>query len=130
MREIQDVRTDLRALLDAIEGAPPVDAVEVLALELARMVDAEDVTFLIADFSGNALIRFLSASGGHPTSDHDQLSTVPLPGSPYEDAMRSQQVRVDADGDLTRLYAPVTDRGDAMGVLELALPSYPSDDVL
>lgn len=117
-----DARCDLRALLDSVEAAPPVGAVDVLARELAAMVGAVDVSFLIADFSGDAVIRFLVAPDG--------LATVPLGGSPYETALRSQRVLVEPDGESTRLYAPVTDRGDALGVLELSLPSAPDDGVV
>jgi serine phosphatase RsbU (regulator of sigma subunit) len=135
--EPTDVRADLRALLDAVEAAPPVDAVDVLARELARMVDAVDVSFLIADFSGDAVLRFTAEATGSAVPGHSDrrdhrghLATVPLAGSPYGRALRSQEVCVEADGAATRLYAPVTDRGDALGVLELALPSPPDDDML
>lgn len=129
-----DVRTDLRALLDAVEAAPPVEAVEVMARELGKMLGADDVSFLIADFSGDALIRFLATPPGKPSSpgeaDLDHLAKVPLGGSPYDQALRAQQVHVEDDGDVVRLYAPVTDRGDALGVLELALPSAPDESVV
>ena len=122
--------TDLRTLLDAVEGAPPVEAVDVLAAELAQMVAAEDVSFLIADFSGDALIRFVATSDIVSGSNDDQLVTVPLVGSPYEQALRSQQVCVVSSEPGWRLYAPVTDRGDALGVLELALPTSPDDETV
>lgn len=125
-----DVRSDLRALLDAVERAPPVEAVDVLAAELARMVDAEDVSFLIADFGGDALIRFVSTPEIVVGSGDDQLVTVPLAGSPYEQALRAQQVHVERSPTSTRLYAPVTDRGDALGVLELVLPDGPDNDIV
>jgi serine phosphatase RsbU (regulator of sigma subunit) len=129
-----DARSDLRALLDAVEAAPPVDAVDVLARELARMVNAVDVSFLIADFSGDAVLRFLPEPPGSAVpgqdDDTDDMATVPLAGSPYGRALRSQEVGVENHGDTTRLYAPVTDRGDALGVLELALPSPPDADMV
>lgn len=110
----------------------PGEAVEVLAATLAEMVDAEDVSFLIADFSGDALIRFVSAPGpaGRGCEEDDLLVSVPLVGSPYEQAVRSQRVVVEQRFGSSRLYAPVTDRGDALGVLELALPSPPDDDTV
>jgi serine phosphatase RsbU (regulator of sigma subunit) len=58
------------------------------------------------------------------------MATVPLAGSPYGRALRSQAVCVEDHGGTTRLYAPVTDRGDALGVLELALPSAPDEDMV
>lgn len=135
MHDDAEVRSDLRALLDAVEAAPPVEAVDVLARELAAMVGAVDVSFLIADFSGDALIRFLSTPSGHSTGrghddGRDRLATVPLRNSPYEQALRTQQVLVDDVGGFSRLYASVTDRGDALGVLELALPSPPDDQTV
>jgi serine phosphatase RsbU (regulator of sigma subunit) len=131
--EPTDVRSDLRALLDAVEAAPPVDAVDVLARELARMVNAVDVSFLIADFSGDAALRFMPEPTGSALTgqyDRDHMATVPLAGSPYGRALRSQAVCVEDHGGTTRLYAPVTDRGDALGVLELALPSAPDEDMV
>lgn len=134
MAETTDARADLRALLDAVEACPPVKAVEVLATELARMVDAHDVSFLIADFTGDALIRFLTAPAGGPVTvsagRDDDVTTVPLPGTPYERALLAQQVEVEVLPDATRLYAPVTDRGDALGVLELSLPTPPDEDTI
>jgi hypothetical protein len=54
---------NLNALLAAVEAAPPVAAVDVLAEALAEAVGAREVSFLIADFSGRSLIR-LGHSGG------------------------------------------------------------------
>jgi len=121
-----DRRAELPGLLDAVEAAAPVDAVGVLARTLADMVGAADVTFLIADFSGDALIRFLSPAGGSIGADTDAVTTVPLSGSPHERALRSQHVQVVDGTDGVRVYAPVTDRGDALGVLELLMARTPT----
>ena len=128
----EDARLDLRALLDAVEAVAPVDAVKALAGQLASMIDAEDVSFLIADFSGNALIRFLSTRRATTTGDGAGsagagLSTVPLEGSLHAVALRRQEVQVEQTMSGARLYAPVTDRGDAIGVLELSLASVPDE---
>ncbi|MBA3744007.1 SpoIIE family protein phosphatase [Sporichthya sp.] len=124
------VLPDLRSLLNAVEAASPLDAVEVLARELATMVAADDVTFLIADLSGEVLIRFVSGTSTQGNaadeSERDELVVVALAG-PYEKALRSQQVCAEHRESSTRLYAPVTDRGDAIGVLELSLPSRPDE---
>jgi hypothetical protein len=45
---------NLNALLAAVEAAPPVAAVDVLAGELAEAIGAGAVSFLIADFSGRS----------------------------------------------------------------------------
>jgi Stage II sporulation protein E (SpoIIE) len=44
--------------------------------------------------------------------------------------LRTQQVDVHGMGDGARLILPVTDRGDAIGVLELILPRYPDAQVV
>ena len=58
MREDDHSGTGLRALLERVESGEPTDAVEAVAAELAVMVGARAVSFLIADFSGRALVRF------------------------------------------------------------------------
>lgn len=127
-----DVRADLRALLDSVEAAAPVETVSALAAELAAMVGAQDVTFLIADFSGDAVIRFATSPtrGGVDADGRRDLEKVALTGSPYEQALRSQQVQMARETGGARVYAPVTDRGDALGVLELFLPDMPDDETV
>src|SRR5688500_8223343 len=58
------------------------------------------------------------------------MATVSLVGSLYGRALRFQAVCVEDYGDATCLYALVTDRGDVLGVLELALPSLPDEDMV
>jgi hypothetical protein len=50
-------RLNLDELLAAVEDAPPVDAADVVGERLAATIGATGVSFLIADFSGQALIR-------------------------------------------------------------------------
>jgi hypothetical protein len=50
-------RLDVTKLLSAVEDAPPFSAADVLGERLASELDAREVSFLIADFSGHALIR-------------------------------------------------------------------------
>jgi serine phosphatase RsbU (regulator of sigma subunit) len=57
-------------------------------------------------------------------------TTVPLSVSVYEQAVRSQRVRVLPEGDGAVLVAPVTNRGDVIGVLELRLPERPDADTV
>ena len=47
-------------------------------------------------------------------------------GTPYQQALVSQEVQLVADGDRYRLFAPVADRGDALGVLELVSGTGPT----
>jgi serine phosphatase RsbU (regulator of sigma subunit) len=104
--------------------------VGVVAAELGRMVDARAVTLLIADFSGRAVVRLTSAVlvDGARTRGVEQAETLPLPGTLYERVLRTQQADVEPIDDGARMVVPVTDRGDAIGLLELDLPRYPSAD--
>lgn len=125
-------RFDLRPLLDALETAPPVEAVDVVAAELATMVGAREISFLITDFSGKNVVRFAragTADGARELGD-ESAQTVPLTGTVYEQVLRRQQVDVRAHDDGACLIAPVTNRGDAIGLLELVLPSYPDRQVV
>ena len=89
-----------------------------------RHLGAEQVSFLIADLGGDSLVRFVRPVPGRrePVATA-RLETVAMAGTPYQRALVSQQVQVVADGGRYRLFAPVTDRGDALGVLELVLGS-------
>src|SRR6188472_4710782 len=113
---------NLNALLAAVEAAPPVAAVDVLAEALAEAIGAREVSFLIADFSGRSLIR-LGHSGGEGAlrlQGTETAERVPLVGTPQGRALAAQAVEVIAeDGGGARLFAPVTSRGEAVGVLEL-----------
>ena len=119
-------------VLDMVEAAPPVRALEVVTRDLAATLGAEQVSFLIADLSGASVVRFVRpVPGAHEDpAAADQLETVAMAGTPYERALVSQQVQIVADGGRHRLFAPVTDRGDALGVLELVLGPRPDDDLV
>ncbi|MBB3085981.1 PP2C family protein-serine/threonine phosphatase [Geodermatophilus sabuli] len=103
-----------------------------MAAALADQVDARAVSFLIADFSGRAVVRLTSAgpATGARTRDAEQAQTVPLAGSVYDQVLRSQQPDLRTEGDLHRVLAPVTDRGDAIGLIEMLLPRVPTSQEL
>ena len=133
MAESRSARLDLGKLLAAVEDAPPVAAVDVLAERLREAVGATDVSFLIADFSGQALIRLEHAGRERAarTQGRETAERVPLEGSPQGRALAGQTVGVEAgDGGGARLYAPVTNRGEAIGLLELQLPDTPGEQAL
>jgi serine phosphatase RsbU (regulator of sigma subunit) len=133
MRDHDRPRADLRALLERIEAGSPTDAIEVAADELAVIVGAHTVSFLIADFSGRALVRFGTPAHGSPAvrgQGTEQAETVPLAGTMYEHVLRTQQVDVHKIAEGAQLTVPVTDRGDAIGVIELTLPRYPDDQAI
>lgn len=118
-------RLDLGGLLLAVEKAAPVQAVEALAEELARVMAADHVGFLMADYGGTGLARLVRAGNGFGNDDATQW--VPIEGTPQGRVLRIQRVQVEPDGAGTWFYAPVTDRGEALGVLELRLPVPPDD---
>ena len=129
MRGSEDFVIDVGALLERVEAAAPIDAVEAVADALGEMVGASSVTLLIADFSGRAVVRLTSAAlvSGARGRGIEQAETLPLAGTVYDRVLRSQQADVTKEGDGARMVVPVTDRGDAIGVIELTLPRYPSD---
>jgi serine phosphatase RsbU (regulator of sigma subunit) len=122
----------LAPILKMVGAAAPVDAVAVVVNAAASMLGAEQVSFLIADLSGDALIRFARRDFERADAGavHEQLETLPMEGTPYQRALVSQSVQVVLEGHRYRLFAPVTDRGDALGVLELVVRPRPDDALL
>jgi serine phosphatase RsbU (regulator of sigma subunit) len=95
------------------------------------MVGAREVNLLIADFSGRALVRLTSdvrVDGARSHGKNEQAETLPLAGTLYDRVLRTQQPDVQALDDGARMTVPVTDRGDAIGLLELVLPRHPSPE--
>jgi serine phosphatase RsbU (regulator of sigma subunit) len=127
MRGSEGLVIDVGALLEKVEAAAPIDSVQAVATALREMVDAHEVTFLIADFSGRAVVRLTSAGrvDGARTHGIEQAETLPLEGTVYERVLRTQQIDVERVGEGARIIVPVTDRGDAIGLLEMTLPGYP-----
>ena len=123
---------NLNSLLAAVEAAPPVAAVDVLAAEMAEAIGAREVSFLIADFSGRSLIR-LGHSGGEGAlrlKGKETAERVALAGTPQGRALAAQTVEMIAEDGGARLFAPVTSRGEAVGVLELALEDFPVEQTV
>jgi serine phosphatase RsbU (regulator of sigma subunit) len=125
-------RIDLRLLsgtLAAVEDASPVDAVEAVTREIGAALGARAVSFLIADLSGRALVRLAHVpfdDGGGGRRDGDEVATViPFDGGPQEQALRTQQVQVLSDAGASTVLAPVTERGEVIGLLEIVLPGEP-----
>ncbi|MEU6499586.1 PP2C family protein-serine/threonine phosphatase [Streptomyces californicus] len=121
-------RTGLAAVLAAAEAAAPVNSLDVVARDLRSRFGARSVSFLFVDVVGNRLLRVNDTADG---SREDRTERVPLAGSGiYDKVLRSQKpVRVEQDGRGQRILAPVTNRGDAIGVLELFLDTV-TEDVL
>ena len=120
---------DVGTLLDRVEGMAPIEAVEAAAETLADKLAARELAFLIADFSGRAVVRLTRGAAGAEgarTQAGAQAETVPMAGTVYERVLRTQEVDVYPLDDGARVIAPVTDRGDAIGLLELVLPGQPA----
>src|SRR5215208_1044606 len=124
-------RLDLRSLLTRAEAAAPVGVVDAMAAALQEMLDAREVSFLIADFSGRSLNRLgHSVLSQEPGARSEETSgRVALEG-PYGAALEGQRSVLLREGDDTRVLAPVTSRGEAVGVLELVLPFDPAPMIL
>lgn len=128
----------LRRLLDAAEDASPVQAVEAVTRELGQALGATSVSFLIAELSGRALVRLahVASQGDHGSGvrrdDEERGTVLPFDGGPAEQALRTQQVQVlpPDRGPSWTLLAPITERGEALGLLELDLPEEPSPAVV
>jgi len=115
----------LSGTLAAAEDAEPAASVDVVARRLRKRLEARSVSFLFADLVRRELVRLTEQSETHGGRGAER---VRLEGSDYDSVLRTQELhRVpDTDGGL-RVIAPVTNRGDTIGVLELALP-YAGDE--
>ncbi|MGW6832128.1 PP2C family protein-serine/threonine phosphatase [Streptomyces sp. NPDC054949] len=119
----------LAGALEAAEAAAPVESLDVVARMLKEHLGAASVSFLITDFTGRSVVR-LGAAGSVETGEPAQR--IPLRGTLYDDVIRSQRPRVEDRGEHqpVRVVAPVTNRGDAIGLLELFLPAAPDAQVM
>src|SRR5829696_1779396 len=129
MSRAETFMIDIGALLAKVESAAPIDSVQAVAASLGEMLDAREANLLITDFTGRAVVRLTSADRVHGARSHgvEQAETLPLPGTLHEQVLRTQQADVRAlDDGGACMTVPVTDRGDAIGLLELVLPRYPS----
>jgi serine phosphatase RsbU (regulator of sigma subunit) len=132
MADHQTSRVDVAEVLAAVEDAPPVAAADVLGNYLADALGASDVSFLIADFSGGDLMRLAHAGDGASirSQGRETAERVPLADTPHGRALASQAVQIEEGPSGTDVYAPVTNRGEAIGVLELCLRQKPDERVL
>lgn len=121
---------DVSSLLEAAEAAPPAEGVDAIARILARMFGARQVSFLIADISGRSLIRLTRAKTDGPDPVRTAEERVPLDDSLQGTTLRRQEVQHEEDVDGVWVYAPVTQRGEALGVLEVLLTAPLTPDVV
>ncbi|MET9429362.1 PP2C family protein-serine/threonine phosphatase [Streptomyces sp. NPDC003036] len=110
-------QSELPRLLTAAEAAAPADAVEVVAEDLRRRFHATEVSFLIVDLTGKSVARLSTSAAGSGR----ETERISLFGSVYEDVIRTQRLYQEATDRGRRVIVPVTNRGDAIGLLELLL---------
>lgn len=84
---------------------------------------------LITDFTGASVVRLGTADDIDLERSEDPIA---VSGTVYDKVIRTQRPHVEAveGGAWTRVIAPVTNRGDALGLLELHRPLYPGADTL
>ncbi|WUC68403.1 serine/threonine-protein phosphatase [Streptomyces sp. NBC_00667] len=119
-------RMGLAEVLAAAEAAAPVDSLDVVAQNLRDRFGARYVSFLFVDVVGRRLLR---VNDTEAAGQEERAEQVPLAGSgAYDDVLRTQELVLGADtGHGRRVLAPVTNRGDAIGVLELFLTQVTPD---
>lgn len=99
-------------LLTAAETAAPAEAVDVVAEYLRRCFGATEVSFLIVDLTGKSVARLSTsdtAEGGR------EAERIPMPGSVYEEVIRTQRLYRETTGRGQRVIVPVTNRGTPSG---------------
>ncbi|MGW4566220.1 PP2C family protein-serine/threonine phosphatase [Streptomyces sp. NPDC004561] len=110
----------LAEILAAAEAAAPVASLDVVARNLSDRFGARYVSFLFVDIVGRKVVRVTEDTDSQRGRHVDQIL---LASSVYDEVLRTQRlVQVSCGGSGCRVLAPVTNRGDAIGVLELVLP--------
>lgn len=125
--------SDLSDALEAVESASPVDAVDAVTGTLAAELGTDRIAFLIADLAGRALVRLghgKRVASGARYLDLESAQTVPLSEEPIAEVLGRQRVVMTPTADGCRVYAPVAQRGEVVGVLEVVLPTEPDDDAM
>ena len=113
-------------VLAAAEDAEPAASIDVVARRLRTRFEARSVSFLFADLVKRELVRLTEQS---ETRGGRRAERVRLEGSDYDTVLRTQELHRVPDGaGGQRVIAPVTNRGDTIGVLELTLPHAGDED--
>lgn len=143
----------LGPVLGAAEASSPVAAVEAVTRELGLVLGATSVSFLVADISGRALVRLAHVpldrvadstdvelrDRGERRADEESATVMPFDGGPAEQAVRTQTVQVfpssrprqePGESRTWMVLAPVTERGESIGLLELDLPEEPGPETV
>ncbi|MEU3509114.1 PP2C family protein-serine/threonine phosphatase [Streptomyces longwoodensis] len=117
----------LDEVLRAAEDAAPGESVDVVAQNLEKRFSAAEVSFWLVDTLGREAVRLPRA--GTAAQTRGAVETVRLAGSVFERVLRTQRLYQEEDDEgRCRMVAPVTNRGDCIGVLDLVVPS--ADDAV
>ncbi|MFE7382084.1 PP2C family protein-serine/threonine phosphatase [Streptomyces zhihengii] len=113
-------RMVLADVLAAAEDHAPAGSLDVVARNLRERFGARYVSFLFVDVIGRQVVR---VSEDAESQQGRRAEQIPLAGSAYDEVLRTQRlIHVPGGGSERRLLAPVTNRGDTLGVLEVLLP--------
>jgi serine phosphatase RsbU (regulator of sigma subunit) len=122
---VEQDRIGLAEVLAAAERAAPVHSLDVVARNLRERFGARYVSFLFVDVVGRRLLRVDEVGAAPRERGVDQ---IPLDGSAYDEVLRTQKLVLGPrNAREQRVLAPVTNRGDAIGVLELQLTHITPD---
>ncbi|MGW3492376.1 PP2C family protein-serine/threonine phosphatase [Streptomyces sp. NPDC001020] len=115
----------LAEILTEAEKAAPAASLDVVARNLSDRFGARHVSLLFVDIIGRKVVRVSEDQDCQRGRRADQIA---LAGSVYDEVLRTQKlVRAPDDTEDQRVLAPVTNRGDTVGVLELVLPRVTED---
>jgi serine phosphatase RsbU (regulator of sigma subunit) len=124
---------ELSDALEAVEAASPVDAVGAVTARLAATLGTDRVAFLIADLAGRALVRLRHddwAELGSRRLDDESAEVLPLSDALVAKVLAEQRPSTVAVPGGWRLLAPVSQRGEVVGLLEVFLDAEPDDDAV
>jgi serine phosphatase RsbU (regulator of sigma subunit) len=125
-------RVDVRLLLRCAQAASPVEAIDAVVDEAAAALGALSLRFLVTDISGRAAVVYAgtAANAARVRQRDGRPELLPLPGTDWERVLRSQRpLRCPADPSrgVERVLVPVSDHGDALGVVDAELPPGATD---
>lgn len=115
--------------MGAVEAAHPAGAVDALALELASRIGADSMSLLVVDLEGRSLVRLARTERTLHVEGAPHEQRIAVEGTAAGTALREQRLQVERTSGAVRVHAPVSQRGETLGVLELRLPATPSADV-
>lgn len=133
MLETRSAALHLKSFLAKAEEAAPADVVKAVADHLRTLVPAVAVRLLLANLSGSALVRVVDPVGGGSVRSENELDDpeqLDRAGSRYARALLEQHADVSEAGGAWKVLLPVSERGDAIGILEVLLGERPGPEVM